>query len=184
MAYASPEVDRQLPSESDMDRDDALDAFIAVINTVEPDHPDLDDPWPISRENVDYGVTRSYLARCGPRCDWKTWVSYDTRMTYINGISRERHLALLIHEVTHVPVNSGSHSSGHPPEFWREMAFHALELRDALADGALDGVFGDVDVDAFLEEVADDPSAGTVDRRSWTVDECKAEMRRLLGLDG
>lgn len=165
-----------------MDRDDALDAFIAVVNTVRPEHPDLHDPWPIGRENVDYGTTRTYYARCGPRAGITKSVAYSTRLTYIHGISRERHLALLVHEITHIPVHSGNHSSGHPPAFWREMAFHALELRDALEDGTLEGVFGDVDIDRFLELVATDPKPSTVDRRSWSVEECQAEMADLLGV--
>lgn len=182
--YAEPHIDRRLPPEAQMDREDALDAFLAVVNTVQPDHP-YGDPWPIEAKYVDYGTTRSNYARCGPRRGSTVHVSYDTRMTYINGIARGRHLALLVHEITHIVFGNhgGNQHGGHPPEFWREMAFHALELRDALQDGALDDVFGDVEVEAFLREVAEDPNDYVVDKRYWTVDECQAELRALVGLE-
>lgn len=182
--YANPQVAQRLPPESQMDREDALQAFIAVCNTVEPEHPYLDDPWPITAEDVDYGVTRSYYAKCGPRRGYRHVASYSTRLTYINSVSRARHLALLTHEVTHIPVCSGlcEYDSGHPPDFWREMAFHALELRDALQDGVLHDVFGDVDVEGYLEAVVADPNSSTVDRRSWSVEDCRERMRELVGL--
>lgn len=183
--YAEPHIDRRLPPEAEMDRDDALDAFLAVVNTVQPDHSgDGQAVYPLARHNVEYGVTRSMHARCGPRGNrWsKVRAYYATRLTYINRLSRERHLALLVHEATHLVQHTGNNTSSHPPAFWREMAFLALELRDALADGVLDDVFGDVDIDRFLHEVVKDPNSSTVDRRSWTVDETKAELEDLLGL--
>lgn len=167
-----------------MDRDDALDAFLAVLNVARPAHPG-GDVYPLARDDVAYGVTRTYFARCGPSRWWRYEVSYATRMTYINRISRERHLALLVHEVTHVAV--GRHSSNqhgsHPRKFWEEMAYHALEVRDSLRDGVLAEVFPDADVATFLEEVVEDPNASTVDRRYWTVDECRARVAGLVGLD-
>lgn len=168
-----------------MNRDDALDAFLAVVNTVRPDHPRYDRSiYPLSRREVEYGVTRTCYARCGPRSRFGRKVYYATRMSYINRIGRERHLALLVHEVTHIPfgIGTGTQHGGHPPEFWREMAFLATELRDALQDGALDGVFEPVDIDAYLEAVGDDPNASTVDRRYWSVEQCEAEVRTLIGL--
>lgn len=182
--YANPQVTQRLPPEAEMDRADALQAFVAVCNTVEPDHPYRDDPWPIDEDDVDYGVTRTVYASCGPRRGYRNVTSYSTRLTHINQLSREAHLALLTHEVTHIPVCSclGEYDSGHPPDFWREMAFYALELRDALQDGALEDVFGPVDVDAYLDAVATNPKSSTVDRRSWSVDQARENMRDLLGL--
>lgn len=180
--YGEPKVAERLPPESEMDRQDALRAFIAVINTAKPDHAYLRDPWPIGPDDVDYGVTRRCYARCGPRNNPSSAVAYSTRMTYINGIGRERHLALLTHEITHVTQNCSRGDTWHPTQFWREMAFHALEIRDALEDGVLEPIFGPVDTDGYLRQCATDPNSSTVDRRSMSVEECRDLMRDLLGL--
>jgi len=174
----------RLPPEAEMNRDDALRAFVAVLNTVEPDHPYFDDPYPISIDGVNYGVTRSCYARCGPRSRWAQKVSYKTRMTYINEISRARHLALLTHEVTHIPYNDvdGDQHGVHAPEFWREYAFHAHHVRDGLRDGDLGEMFAPVEVDDYLHEVVQDPNSAIVDRRYETVDERKAELADLVGV--
>lgn len=166
-----------------MDRDDALAAFVAAVNAVEPDHARRHDPWPITPDDVDFGVTRSYYARCGPSTRLGKVVTYKTRMTHIRGLCREQHLALLVHEMTHITQTFERKSPGHPKQFWCDMAFHALELRDGLEDGTLEPVFGDVDVDEYLERIAKNPKSSTVDRRQWTVEECKDEMRRLVGLE-
>lgn len=181
--YGNPNVSRRLPPESEMDRDDALDAFVAIVNTARPDHPYQQNPWPVDRDAIKFGVTRSCYARCGPLKNYRTPVLYKTRMSYINGIDRPRHLALMTHEITHIKDGTHNHSSGHPPEFWREMAFYALEIRDAIEDGVLEPVFGDVDVDAYLEKVARDPISGTVDRRSWSVEEARENVADLINVD-
>ena len=173
---------KALPAEPEMGRDDALDAFLAVANAVEPDHPYLDDPYPLSRENVKFGTTRSYYGRCGPRRRGRIKVYYATRMTYVNEISRERHLALITHEITHIPINGENHSSCHGKAFWREMAFHALLVRDSLTDGTLAKVFPDANVEKYLREVVEDVNPSIVDRRQMTVDETKELLADLLSV--
>lgn len=168
-----------------MDRMDALEAFLAVCNTVEPPHPYEDEPYPLSGTDVAYGVTRSYFARCGPRKpDAPHTVAYSTRLTYLQEISRERHLALLTHEVTHVTV--GSHSDrehgSHPPRFWDWMATNAEIVADELRRGALAERFPDADVDVYLDELIADPNASTVDRRYWTVAECRDHLADRLNV--
>jgi hypothetical protein len=176
-------ISAHLAAEAEMGREDALDAFIAVLNVVQPSHP-YGDPYPVTRDDVEYGVTRSYLARCGPR-KYGRKVSYKTRMTYINQCSRERHLALLTHEVTHITVGSHSEQQGgvHPPRFWTEMAVNALIVQESLSNGDLARVFPDADPDRFLEEVVEDPNGSTVDRRYWTVAECKQEIAQILEIE-
>lgn len=172
-----------LPAESEMDRDDALEAFVAVVNVCEPDHPYYDSPYPIDPVVVDYGVTRTYHARCGPRSGPNV-AGYDTRMTYINGISRARHLALLVHEVSHIPRTADYESGSHPPSFWREMAYHALLVRDSIREGgAIEAAFGGVSESDFLREVVEDPNGSTVDQRYMTVEECRDMMADLVGYD-
>lgn len=179
--YSTPQVDWKLPPESDMNRTDALDAFRVVLNCVRPEHPFQDEPYPASRDEIDFGVTRSSHAQCGPRRQPNVAL-YQTRLTHIHTLSREEHLALLTHEISHITVCSRAtgHTSGHPPAFWREMAFHALELRDAIRDGVLESVFGALDIDEYLIEVANNPCGATVDRRYWSVEACRERMRELL----
>lgn len=173
-----------LPPESEMDREDALEAFLTVVNLCEPDHPHNDDCYPLSRANVDYGVTRSYLARCGPRRGRRgKWVAYLTRMTYINRIDRARHLALLVHEISHITTTKWG-EPGHPPAFWREVAFNALLVRDSIRereDGEIWDAFGDVSEDRFLREVIEDPIPSTVDLRRETAEERRRKMADLVG---
>lgn len=180
--YADPAIDRRLPPESEMDRRDVLEAFVAVLNTVRPEHPHHQDIWPLRPEDIQFGVTRSHFARCGPRRSRVEPVSYNTRLTHINGISREKHLALLVHEISHIPLPNQRGQSAHSRAFWHDVAFHALELRDALHDGVLDGIFGDVDVDKYIQHVVEDPNKKIIDGRQWTVDECRSELASLLGV--
>jgi len=177
-----------LPPEAEMDRDDALDAFVAVANCCEPDHPYGDiggSVYPLSADDVDYGVTRTYYARCGPRpAMTATKVSYKTRLSYISGLSTERHLALLTHEISHIPDTADYESGSHPPSFWREMAFNALLVRDSIRDGGgIPETFGDIDGSAFLREVVNDPNPSTVDQRYMTVEECRDMLADLVGFD-
>lgn len=179
-------VNEPLPDESNMTRADALDAFVAVINEVKPKHPyhSRDSIYPITSNNVDYGVTRNYYARCGPRSSPREPILYKTRLTYINNITRERHLALITHELTHVSadVNNTFQHGVHPPKFWREMAYHALLVRDSLQDGHLATIFPNVNVNDFLTAITEDPNSSVVDRRYWTVEECKQELRDLVDI--
>jgi len=175
-----------LPHESEMDRDDALDAFLTVANVCEPDHPygsGIDDVYPLKPMNVDYGVCRTYYARCGPMAGGGLkWASYSTRMTYINRISRARHLTLLVHEVSHIPDTADYEHGGHPPSFWREMAFNALLVRDSIREGgAITEAFGDVSEEDFLREIVDDPNSSVADRRYMSVDETKQLLADLVG---
>jgi len=175
----------RLPTENEMDRDDALEAFLTVVNVCEPDHPHNDDCYPLRAENVNYGTCRTYYARCGARKGWGgEYATYMTRMTYINRISRARHLALLIHEISHIPETPEREHGIHPPAFWREMAFNSLLVRDSIREreeGAIWDAFGDVSEDRVLMEVIQDPNPLTVDRRRSSVDEVQATLADLVG---
>lgn len=172
-----------LPKEQDMNRDDALDAFVIAANLTRPDHPYKRQSvaYPLVRSEVEYASTRSYHARCGPRKGYNT-AYYATRMTYINDISTARHLALLAHEVTHIETcDGGRHESGHPPRFWRLMALYGSRLADALRDGRLDCLEKRPSAKALERGLVDDPNPATVDERFWTVDEARSEVARLIG---
>lgn len=168
-----------LPYENEMTRNDALDAFIAVVNVIEPEHPYSDSPYPVGRDDIDYGSTRSYFGRCGPAKNDHT-IKYSTRMTYIKTISRERHLALITHELTHITVPSKYGLSNHPPEFWYQMCQYAKQVKEALLNGPLAEVFPQADPDTFQNEIVSDPNSSTVDRRYWTVSECSETIRSYL----
>lgn len=166
----------------EMDRDDLLECFVLICNICEPDHPFEDDPYPITPDEVEYGYKQeksTMYASCGPRNSLgRTKVGYSVDKAYMNYNSPERHLAVLVHEVTH--ITEGSHSDGsiHNTAFWREMMFNAWQVRDAW--DTITEHF-DVDEDEFVTECVEDPNGSMTDRRSETVDERRAENARLLG---
>lgn len=176
---ASTLTPHPLPREPEMTREDALDAFIAVVNAIEPEHPYYDSPYPVDRADIDFGWTRSVYAKCGPAKGDHT-ISYSTRMTYINTISRERHLALITHELTHISVPSNYGMSNHPPAFWYQMGQYATQVKEAITNGPLADVFPHADPDRFQNEIVSDPNSSTVDRRFWSVTECSETMRSYL----
>lgn len=162
-----------------MERADALNAFIAVVNAIEPDHPYYDSPYPVAEEDVHFGWTRTHYARCGPAKEAYK-IHYDTRMTCITTLSREQHLSLITHEIAHISAPSFHGSSGHPPEFWYQMSLHALEVKEELEHGDLRVVFPEVDIEQYLHAVWTDPNSATVDRRYWSVSECAETIQLFL----
>ena len=171
--------EKMLPDESEMGREDMLEAFVAVVNICEPEHPYKDDPYPIDKDEVSFSYCKSYWAKCGPRGTIFNTASYSVNVDYVNGCTTEEHLALLTHEVSHITEGRHSGSLSHPKAFWREMAFNCWQMRDNWRD--VRSVFGSVDKDEYIEEVIIDPNSSTVDRRIETVEECRTEMAELLG---
>lgn len=171
-----------LPSENRMTRDDALDAFLTVVNAVEPEHPHYNSPYPVDREDINFGWTRNCFARCGP-AKGNHKINYSTRMTYINKISRERHLALITHEIAHISSPSKVGFSNHPPEFWLQMSKYALQILDKLENGDLRESFPEANTDTYQTEVVQDPNSETVDRRYWSVADCKKNIEAFLDGD-
>ena len=169
-----------------MDRDDLLEAFLTVLNICEPDHPYTDDPYPVSRSDVDYGYKKessNVWASCGPKyVGYSKTVIYKVDKAYMNRVSTERHLAVLTHEVTHVTENSGTEGSTHNPAFWKEMMFNAWQLRESWDE--IQQVFENPDKEQFITEVIEDPNKSMVDRRMETVRERKQENAELMGRDG
>jgi len=165
-----------------MTLDDALDAFLAVVNAVEPKHPYYDSPYPVDREDINFGWTRTYFARCGA-AKGSHKINYSTRMSYVNEISRERHLALITHEITHISTRREYGFSKHPPEFWFRMSKHALQLLDKLENSDLNEFFPETDIDTYQTEVVQDPNSTTVDRRYWSVADCKENIEVFLDGD-
>lgn len=174
-----------IPPESEMTRDDALTAFVTAVNLAQPEHDYLDRRLKnISKKNVKFGVTRRYHARCGPRAGNPSYddivITYKTRLTYINSISRETHLALLAHEMSHLNYYGGDiHDPGHPARFWDEFAFNASELRDAVSTGAT--AFGEVNDEQLCEAIISNPNSHTVDKRSHSLTEVRQRVATLIG---
>jgi len=178
-----------LPAEEDMNRDDALRAFVAAVNLANPEHEKLGERLTsLAQENVNYKSTRTSFARCGPRDmikrGRKILVMYATRLTYINTITRERHLAILAHEMTHLKYHNNTEEGGgtHTDRFWDEYAFNASELRDVVTTG--DTVFGAVDDDELCHEIIHDPNPATVDRRRSSVADVEQRIAELIGEPG
>jgi len=167
-----------LPDESEMKRDDMLEAFVIVVNICKPDHPYQDDPYPIDKGDIDFSYCTGYWAKCGPRRYFGV-ASYGVNKSYVRSCSTEAHLALLTHEVSHITEGRHSSSKKHPKAFWREMAFNAWQLRDNWS--LVEESFGPVNEEEYLREVIEDPNSSTVDRRMETVSERRSKQADLLG---
>lgn len=169
--------------DNQLSREDVLEEFLVVLNVCQPEHPHIDDPYPVSEDEVEYTWNRrdsNIWATCGPR-PGPIKVKFSADRSYFNRRSAECRLAVLVHEVTHVyHCSSGKGDAGHPPDFWREMAFYALEARDSIDE--IRDVMGEVDLEGFLEECVEDPNQSMVDLRRETVEERREEMRDLLGI--
>lgn len=168
----------------DLTRDDMLEMFVRAVNICEPDHP-YRDPYPITPKHVDYSYCQStgrYYAKCGPRSGIGIHVvGYSVDKTYMQNCSRERHLSIICHELTHITEGSHTDGSTHNPAFWREMAFNALQLRDHLEE--MESVMGPLDEEQFVIEVVNDPNSTLVDNRIETAQERKEKLADLLGFD-
>lgn len=118
-----------------MQKEEIINSFVTVLNIAKPEHPYLNNPYPLKTENIEYGYKKassSMYASCGPRNNRNRPVSFSADKSKFNQVEPERILAINTHEVTHVTV--GSHSDkehgGHPPRFWREFGFNAHQVLD------------------------------------------------------
>ena len=115
--------------------DDIKKSFATVINIVKPEHPYLNNIYPLKESQVKYSYKQkssSYYASCGPRRNRNKPVLFKADKYYFNNKEPERILAILAHEVTHVTVgrHSNVESGSHPPRFWRKFGFNAHMLLD------------------------------------------------------
>jgi hypothetical protein len=149
-----------------------------VLNICEPSHPYHCDPYPVSEDDIEYSWTSRYCAKCGPRRG-RNVAYFAINTEYANSCSPESYLSLLTHEVTHITEGGHTDGGGHNPAFWREVAFHALLVRDSWE--RIEAAFsGDVSVESYLDLVVRDPNSAVVDRRHETVEERKKKMADLL----
>ena len=164
------------------EREDMHDLFVLVVNTVEPEHPYKDNPYPITKDQVEFGWCQSTSwtwARCGPRNGYNKVAGFSCDIKYFNKQSLERILTVMGHEVTHITEGSHTDGSVHNQAFWREMVFNCTEIMDNVE--VFEDWFGeDLVVSEIAHEVIDDPNASMVDRRTETVEERKQENRELV----
>lgn len=169
---------------SELDRDTLLDAFVFVLNLCEPSHPRIHGPYPVDQSDVDYGYNKassSTWAACGPRYYTDpTDVGFSVDKQYFQNRSLERLLAVLVHEVTHVTEGSHSQGSIHNNVFWETMAFNAHHLLDAWDE--VTTAFPSCSKYQFLEECVLDPNRSMTDRRSESVTERRRTQAALLGV--
>lgn len=166
---------------SDFSRDEIHEAFKAVVNTVEPEHPYHDDPYPIDMTDMETSYCRSdgrFLAKCGPRGTISTVVSFAIDLSWANRASTDELAATLVHEATHITEGGHSEGSTHNPTFWREMATNAALL--AKDPSKLEAVIGEIDREAFFDACENDPNASMTDRRMRTVEEQQQEVRETI----
>lgn len=162
------------------EHEDVRRLFVEVVNVVQPEHPYLDEPYPVEYDDFEWSYCRASSntwARCGPGHGPKVAKFYDD-INYFSNRSIGRVLAILVHEATHITEGRHSEGSIHNPTFWQKYARNARTLRENLDALSTAGV---VDVEEFEHEVVHDVNSAMTDRRSRTVEEQKKEVRKILG---
>jgi len=163
-------------------KDELVQFFINCVNCAEPEHPYLTEPYPIERDDLYLGWSRSdgpYIAKCGPRNGSNT-VGFFPDVDSLLNMNFPYLMAVMTHEISH--ITEGKHTAGatHNKAFWRAMAFNAWQLRE---NSPYIGAGGLVTEEAYVIEVVEEPNSFTVDRRIETVAERKQEMKELLGVE-
>lgn len=151
-------------------RDEINDRFLDVVNTVEPEHPYDDDPYPITHDDIEYSYCQSsgsFRAKCGPRSR-NNRVFFAADKQYLGSVTKERLYVTLIHEATHITEGSHTSGSGHNPTFWKKFAKNCKKF---VEDGAVVLDLGD-----FVGHARENPNSGMVDRRMLTVEEQKQRV--------
>lgn len=157
--------------------------FCDLVNIVEPEHPFVDDPYPITPHDVKYGykqASSSKYASCGPRRTYnRHTVSFSADKETFNFRTSDEVLAMYVHELTHITV--GSHSDqeggGHPPRFWREMGFYAHLLLDNWED--VTDIFSDATKEGFIGQIiSNEINPYNIDRRYGSVTVRRHEMAK------
>lgn len=148
-------------------RSEIDDAFVRAVNLIEPEHPFIDDPYPITLDDVrlSYCQESSRIwAKCGPMYERNSdVVQFSVDRKTVGRFDRERYYNVLVHELTHITEGSHSEGSIHNPRFWRQMADNAVVF--------VQNWPGPVDVDRFVSYCRNEPNRSMTDRRSKSVGE-------------
>lgn len=182
---------------SEIEHEDLHEAFVTIVNIVEPTHCYYDGTYEghFSESDVNSGspthmwpMTVDELETSYKQASSSTWASAGPRKygnhaylacdkAYFNRVSAERAAAVLVHEVTHISCGSFTdvQSGSHPPRFWELMCAYANRLFSHLDE--LEAFLGEIDREGFLDECVQDPNSAMVDRRRETVEERREKMR-------
>lgn len=179
-------AERQMDSIDLSTHEQIREAFLCVLNILQPEHPYKDDPYPLAYDDVEWSYKRHtsrYWASCGPRRWPGTDVSFAADRSYFSQSSNARCLAVLVHEAVHVEIGRHSHRVTHPNVFWRRMAEFGKEISDLLRYGSfeLDRVVGDVNPDEFEMGLVTDPNYAMVDNRVTSAAEQSVVIADILG---
>lgn len=166
-------------STDSMSREEMYDAFLAVTNIIQPKHK-YDIEYPISRSDLKTSYSKGNVrARCGPRNDHKD-AFYAVNKDYVQRVSTERYVQLIIHEMTHLELISDYQKSSHPPEFWDQMAQYAYEALDQHW-GEIQNIFSEsLSRKEVIKNTVTDPNRTMVDKRRETVHEARSRVAAAL----
>ena len=169
----------------DKDREFYTELFIKVANLCEPTNPDIPRfTYPMKRKHVWQTWKQSqssFHASLGRfkidsiiNPNAQEFVKYAVDLDYFNNSTRERVLAITVHEVTHIEEGSHTEGSTHNPNFWNAMIENGKVVLENLEE--IEVMLGPINVNNFVEEMVDDPNGSMVDRRVESVDERKNKM--------
>lgn len=168
----------------DKDREFYTKLFVRVANICRPTNPDYPNfEYPMRVDDVHQTWKRSdssswaHLGRYTPSyigVEPTEFVKYAVDLDYFNSQSKERVLTITVHEVTH--IEEGSHTAGsvHNPTFWESMISNGREV--IVKIDLVEPFIGEVNINNFVEEMADDPNRTMIDLRMETVDDRKNKI--------
>lgn len=174
------------PPLDEMDRDDLLDLFIIVTNVCRPLHHKYAKyysasfayrQYPLSRDDVNFGVTRNYWGSVRATMFSKYAVNYNTRQTITEEISEAYLIGHTAHEATHIA------EPNHSPDFYRELAYHLLRVHDSMTgndgEGVLKELYPHANADDVLTATYEHVHEDVVDLRYMTVKEYRELLKDL-----
>jgi hypothetical protein len=161
-----------------MNKDEIIDAVVSFTNELQPEHKYVDNPYPITTDDVDVGYCSRYSAKCGPRSSGG--INYSVNQSYVNSTSTESLLRLMTHEVVHLSIGTSYNDPGHPPSFWRKFAKYADSVLYNWSD--YNKLFNEsLQKGRYTDSCIDDPNAAVVDGRSQTAYEVQEQIAHCLG---
>lgn len=173
---------------SELTKNDIAEIFIDLLKICKPEHPyesDSEIYENITIDDIEISYCRSdskYYARCGAS-DRKfegVIAKYSFDLEYYQNSSIEKILAITTHELTHITVGSvrGWYTSGHPPEFWDEMAFNAQLVLDYFQQ--IQDKWGNIDEEKYKRNVIQEANRFNIDKRTNSVEQLQNRLESFL----
>lgn len=171
------DVMRREKCSAGLEKKEIIDLFIEFCNIVEPEHPYVDDAYPLKLSDVESTHCKnssSYRAKCGPRNGITYTAHFSIDRKQLKTFNIEAVYQLIVHELTHITEGRHSEGSSHNPTFWKQFARNAVTLYRA-REGE-----NNIDWNLFFTYCRENPNNPMTDKRMRTVNEQKDEVEQEI----